>query len=153
MGSQGSLEFIRKRVTIMKIIILELYTVFQQTLYVLLLISHDLLPIMNLTQSYHTHNTWYSERQLVILWYHNCLLLLASSTTSKFVPNCLCRSTQCAQARTVTLIYTVTMTHIICSINISCCSLNQALYHGFETIQSSKHQSSHPILHMRRVDQ
>ena len=50
-------------------------------------------------------------------------------------------------------LYTVTMTHIICGINLSCCSLNQVLYSGCVTITSSPHQSSPSSLHMRRVDQ
>ena len=45
------------------------------------------------------------------------------------------------------------MTHIICGINLSCCSLNQVLYNGCVTPTSSLHQSSGSKLHMRRVDQ
>ena len=50
-------------------------------------------------------------------------------------------------------LYTVTMTHIICGINLSCCSLNQVLYNGCVTLSSCPHQSSGSMLHMRRVDQ
>ena len=50
-------------------------------------------------------------------------------------------------------LYTVTMTHFICGINLSCCSFNQVLYSGCVTPPSSIHQSSGSTLHMRRVDQ
>ena len=50
-------------------------------------------------------------------------------------------------------LYTVTMTHIICGINLNCCSLNQVLYNVCVAPHSSHHQSSPSTLHMRRVDQ
>ena len=49
--------------------------------------------------------------------------------------------------------YTVTMTHITCGIDLSCCLLNQVLHNGCVTTLSSSHQSSLSQLHMRRVDQ